>query len=185
MIPSSAPPPVLPVEVSPVVMEVFTIVDINDVDADEDDVAMDSIKVVNGISSNKMEMNSLVVSAIHNHLMTFQFSRISVCNKIIVVVEGEVVVVVNIYFNIKVLIIVLVEGFVEIDFIVELSTFSGFFHLQIFFNFLLKAQASIDISIHSSICRKSSICWWALKLQPLSFAILSHLNDTKNQDYYC
>ena len=146
---------------------------------------MDSTKMVNGISSNKMEINSLVDSAIHNHLMTFQCSRFSVCNKIIVVVEGEVVIVVNISFNIKVLIIVLVEGFVEIDFIVELSTFSGVFHLQIFFNFLLKAQASIDISIHSSICRKSSICWWALKLQPLPFAILSHLNDNKNQDHCC
>ena len=144
---------------------------------------LDSIQVVNVISSDKAEINSLVVSAIHNHLMTFQCSRISVCNKIIVVVEGVVVIVVNIYFNIKVLIIVLVEGFVEINFIVELSTFSGFFHLQIFFNFLLKAQASTDIPIHSSICKKSCICWWALKLQPLSFAILSHLNDKKNQDY--
>ena len=106
-------------------------VDIYDVDADDyvDEVAMDSIKVVNGISSNKLGINSLILSAIHNHLMTFQCSRFSVCNKIIVVVEGVVVNVVNISFNIKVLIIVLVEGFVEIDFIVELSTFSGFLHL--------------------------------------------------------
>ena len=40
-------------------------VDINDVDADDyvDGVAMDSIKVVNGISSNKIEMNLQVVPA--------------------------------------------------------------------------------------------------------------------------
>ena len=143
---------------------------------------MDNIKVVNDISSNKMEINSLVVSAIHNHLMTFQCSRISVCNKIIVVVEGVVVNVVNISFNIKVLIIVLDEGFVEINFIVELSTFSGFFHLQIFFNFLLKAQISTEISIHSSICWKSSICWWALKLQSLSFAILTIESSERKQE---
>merc|ERR1712218_708373 len=111
--------------------------------------------------------------------MTFQFSRFSVCNKIIVVVEGVVVIFVNIPFNIKVLIIVLVEGFVEVNFIVELSTFFGVFHLQIFFNFLLKAQASTDISIHSSICKKSPICWWAL--EGFKSCSSDHLNESNNK----
>ena len=105
-------------------------------------------------------------------MITIIYSRIIVCNKVIIVIEGEVVSVLNVLI-IKVFIVVnanvnfIVEKsmlfsvlplhiFFDVNFIVEHSTFFCVFPPQIFFYLLLQAQLPTSSIIHSSVWNQFS-----------------------------
>ena len=101
-------------------------------------------------------------------MITFMYSRIIVCNKVIIVIEGEVVSVLNVLI-IEVFIVVntnvnfIVEQsmlfcvlplhiFFYVNFVVEHSTLFCVFPPQIFFYLLLQAQFPTSSNIiHSSV----------------------------------